>query len=341
MALLDRLYNDRSLAVFAGKFVPLKLVTEGQNEEWAVWSRRYRAVGNGIPQLFVIRADGEKLYAKSGALPGDQLPQMLMATLQQSGRVFSDAEVAVLDSSVTKAEQALADQQYLAAARALAPVSEVGTPGQMESFSDLALRANQIADKLIEQARAKMAQAKTQFETSETAFEGVLALVEIEDAFAEFPQLKSEITSTIREIKQDKQLRREFKPAEALIRARGYARSENEKTRKRAEPAYKLILSRYADSAASTIARTELAAINPDALAETTVESQSSDAADQKTAEPIIREWTDRSGKYTIIAKFLEFKSGKVRLEKEDGSILSIPIGRLSQADRQYVEQRK
>ena len=45
----------------------------------------YPIDGRGIPRIYVVRADGEMLYGAVGSLPGDELPQMLLATLKQSG----------------------------------------------------------------------------------------------------------------------------------------------------------------------------------------------------------------------------------------------------------------
>ncbi len=50
------------------------------------------------------------------------------------------------------------------------------------------------------------------------------------------------------------------------------------------------------------------------------------------------RKWTDSTGKYTIEAEFVDFKHGKVQLEKTGGSIVSLPIERLSEADREFVK---
>ena len=46
------------------------------------------------------------------------------------------------------------------------------------------------------------------------------------------------------------------------------------------------------------------------------------------------RTWTDSTGKHTVEAAFVDLKDGKVRLKKEDGKIITIPIERLSDADR-------
>ncbi|MGA2256982.1 MAG: SHD1 domain-containing protein, partial [Thermoguttaceae bacterium] len=52
------------------------------------------------------------------------------------------------------------------------------------------------------------------------------------------------------------------------------------------------------------------------------------------------RTWTDSTGKYTIQAEFVEFKDGKVRLRKENGKEVRIPIEKLSDADRELVQQQ-
>ncbi len=60
-------------------------------------------------------------------------------------------------------------------------------------------------------------------------------------------------------------------------------------------------------------------------------------------AEPAarqLRQWTDATGKHSIQAEFVELKDGKVRLRKEDGKEVTIPLEKLSEADRKFVEQQ-
>jgi hypothetical protein len=55
-ALLQRLSTDTTIAPLVTQFVPLKVDTDGDG--WGEWATKYRHEGNGIPILFVIRADG-------------------------------------------------------------------------------------------------------------------------------------------------------------------------------------------------------------------------------------------------------------------------------------------
>ncbi len=53
------------------------------------------------------------------------------------------------------------------------------------------------------------------------------------------------------------------------------------------------------------------------------------------------RFWTDASGKYRIRASLEELTEDSVRLKKEDGSIIAVPIERLSRLDQRYLERQR
>lgn len=49
------------------------------------------------------------------------------------------------------------------------------------------------------------------------------------------------------------------------------------------------------------------------------------------------RKWTSTSGKFSVEAELLEVKDGSVRLKKRDGKIVTVPLAKLSKADREHV----
>jgi len=61
-------------------------------------------------------------------------------------------------------------------------------------------------------------------------------------------------------------------------------------------------------------------------------------AAQSPAAKSEKRTWTDSTGKFKIEASFVELADGKVRLKKDDGEILSIPLDKLSAEDSQLVQ---
>jgi CubicO group peptidase (beta-lactamase class C family) len=50
------------------------------------------------------------------------------------------------------------------------------------------------------------------------------------------------------------------------------------------------------------------------------------------------RKWSDATGKFSVEADLVEVKAGKAVLRQADGSRMTVPVARLSQVDRQYLE---
>jgi hypothetical protein len=50
-----------------------------------------------------------------------------------------------------------------------------------------------------------------------------------------------------------------------------------------------------------------------------------------------IRTWTDKTGKYTVEAEFIEILEGKVRLKLADGKIVALPLSKLAESDRLFL----
>lgn len=50
------------------------------------------------------------------------------------------------------------------------------------------------------------------------------------------------------------------------------------------------------------------------------------------------RKWSDANGKFSVEAELVEVKAGKVVLRKAGGAEISVPLARLSQGDRKYLE---
>jgi len=53
------------------------------------------------------------------------------------------------------------------------------------------------------------------------------------------------------------------------------------------------------------------------------------------------RTWTDTSGKFSVSAKLEGVKDGRARLTTPEGKTVSIPLGKLSQEDRDVIHERQ
>ena len=326
-----------------GQFVPLKVVSTG--DEWQKWARKFKKEGSSIPIIYVVRADGEQLYGKSGALSGDALPQMLASVSQQSGRVFSESESLLLEECNEAAENALAEDVFLEAAAALAPVSKLGTLGDLQSYAEPAIKSDELASKVLEQSRSALKEVEEKLDDPATVFDAVVELTKIREFGSAFVEIKQASNVLLKNVSRDKVQRELLKPAKALVKARKDAQLPKASDKKRAERAYGLILKKFGDTPAASIAREELRGINPDSEF-LNVEAESTMAAAEAGGQSgydqeKVRTWSDSTGKFSVDAKLIEATDEFVRLKREKGKELKGPLSKLDSVAKSYLDNRK
>src|SRR5271157_351371 len=64
-------------------------------------------------------------------------------------------------------------------------------------------------------------------------------------------------------------------------------------------------------------------------------------AASAKKEPEGFREWVDASGRFKINAKFVGTTDDKVKLLKEDGSVLKVSSDKLSDEDQQWIKDKQ
>ena len=351
MALLERLEKDESLSAFAGRFVPLKLVAEGNNKEWTNWKRQYEYEGKTIPILFVIRADGQQLYGKSGSLPGDALPQMLGAALEQAGRSITEQEYEFLTTQVKAAETALhkGDQfeSYLQAARELSMIAKNGAvPGNLGSYAEPAVLADELAGKITERTSGQIRQLATQLVAGdENAFQYLTTLYELDLFMRDWPQVQSQLADLLPKLSRQQSLKELHKPAKQMAKARVLVVSEKARERKQAARLYSDLQKKFAradDMAILTTIQSDIERWQKAGLLSKDLEIR----ADSVTGKPkrrgeSYRRWSDATGTFTLRARLIKVDDQTVTLQKPDGTTVDVPLEKLSDADRKYLADRE
>lgn len=140
--------------------------------------------------LFVIRADGQKIYGQSGCLSGDSLPEMLKRSQKLCGDVLSRDDQRVLKAAITQCESALKDGDLTAAANALAESESVGPFGQLNSYAKLAIRANQLAEQIGSDARNELNSLRRDLDSPKVA---TARLRRFDRVFGDFPVVGPEL----------------------------------------------------------------------------------------------------------------------------------------------------
>jgi len=287
--------------------------------------------------IFVVRSDGELLYADSGSLPGAELPAMLTTVLRQSGRQLNDVQAPFLTQQVTAVEEALRANDIVSAARAFQALTQFGVPGSFGSYAAPSLKADELFQKISAQAGQEVQAAMEAASDSEAPFEHVLKIVEIDAVSSKFAEIAQAIAPTMQELKKSELLQPLIKPCEMLSKARDYAASDNARIRRRAELTYAGVIRSYSGTRAAELARAELAVLDPDADVLSESAAAQGPPADGKDA---YRVWTSSDGAYTVKAKLVDLKDGSVLLKKAGGQIVEVPVEKLSEADRDLLRKR-
>ena len=288
----------------------------------------------------MIRADGEMLYGGVGALPGEKLPQMLMNTLRQSGRAFEEGESELLNASVSSAQSALDDGDLLKAAVALSSINKLGSPDELGSYAEPALRAAELykqIQSMIDQ-QVQKSKSKLNEKDSDDSLDSIIAMCEGEAAYKLFHKSRRQATVVTRPLRSSKTYEHLLAQADALVRARTLRSTVDRRIQSRAIRAYIDVIRRFPGTEVETIARSELMEFAPDAEIPN---PKTQPPPPTTTSKQVFRTWTARSGKFTTTAKYVQRISGKVQLAKQDGSQILVDISLLSDEDQRFLRTQK
>ncbi|MGI9496806.1 MAG: hypothetical protein ACR2NK_12170 [Mariniblastus sp.] len=209
--------------------MPIKL--DVSSPEYAQWRRDHTPDGNGIPQLFIVRADGETLYGRSGSLRGPDLPNMLISALQNSGRILSAREAQSLVEAADKFTQEKNKGNFESAIKAISRVRKIGEPGQIQSYSEPALRVNRLVIETADEVRNQLKKLANQIETdhADIKLKAMLGYLKLREDFGALKMVKPDLAAFQKKytLKDNKQLAREAK----IIESANQANTKSKKTR--------------------------------------------------------------------------------------------------------------
>ena len=129
-------------------------------DEWREFHREYKGSYNGsvsIPFVYVVRSDGEPLFAGKGMVTVPEMGQILHKSLSQSGRYFSEQDTSRLVDTAQKMATLRDEGETAKAIAQLRKVSNLGPPGEIPSFAKPALELNALVNEIAESGRSQLA----------------------------------------------------------------------------------------------------------------------------------------------------------------------------------------
>ena len=252
----QRLVTELPLQPLLAQFVSVHI--DSNSTEWHAWDRKYPSQGGSIPIVYIVRADGESLYAESNSLPGAELTLLLAQTLAKSGKMLSEAQLKKLTDGVAAADKAHEAGDIAAAVLAAARLAGSG------SYAEAALAADALAVKLADEAQEKIIAADKKLNEESTALQGAVELAAVNRLYRKLPGVVKAVKDVTAKHALDAAGRERFAQAEQFDRAAAY---EDEREAAKAARIYQQLLEKYPSGPAAEQARTRLAALGPAAAA--------------------------------------------------------------------------
>jgi len=248
--LLKRLSTDASLAQYLINYIPIKIDTDGP--DWQTFAQKYKAPGNSIPILFVVRADGEQIYGQSGSHPGAQLPTVLGQALTQCGAILNDQQVLQAENTLLKVNKLLSEERTDEAIAALVPALE----NFGGSYAMAAQEVAKLGKEMIARGQKALSDAEQKLSIEDVALEGAIELVAANRTYVRLPDMNLALRDAMRKYRKEDTTKELLRQAEQFDKAAQFAKK---KQPKKAMSAYQVIAAKYDGTHAATLAETKIA----------------------------------------------------------------------------------
>jgi hypothetical protein len=246
-----RLAGDPLLQPLVGRFAIVELRMSGADKwTWQRWQDRFNSHRRNTPQLFVIRADGKKIF--SGDPPAD-LAGFLREQLGQSGQPISPRQADLFEDQLEAASRLQKEGNLAGAVGAVMPAARLPSHAR-PVVQSIAFRAA-----VAEQLLARIEHEAGEPETGTDRLAAVEVLVAASEEFiATLPDVARAARERLVEIGRDPAGKETVRQAQLLHRAAVAARRPGD----RGIALYKQIIATHPDSPAAELAAVRLRSLD-------------------------------------------------------------------------------
>lgn len=246
-----RLVGDPGLQPLAARFAIVELRMSGADKwAWQRWQDRFNSHRRNTPQVFVIRADGKKMFA--GDPPAD-LASFLREQLGQSGQLITPRQADLFETQLESASRLQAEGHLAEAVGAVIPAA------RLPSFARPVVQSVAFRAALAEGLLGRIEQLAGELGQGTDRLAGVEVLVAASDEFiATLPAVARAARERMEEISRDPAGKETVRQAQLLHRAAVAARRSEDRGRS----LYKQIIAMHPDSPAAELALARLESLS-------------------------------------------------------------------------------
>ena len=297
--------------------MPIKI--DVATDAYKDWSRLFpHEGGKAIPVVYIIRADGEKQYAQTGALGAAALANLLNTNLATAGTILNQSQVEQLVSIQEKLARSIQRKKWATAIDCINRVNTIEWAGIETSFAQPAVVFQGLVERLSQAIQSKAS-----------------AITEPVKDSSLNPSQKIDVA--LQYAKLDFEIRNSAQAEGWLAASRKLIATDDE-------------LVAWVDLVGKILAFQE----TKDEPGRALVERIASEQRDNKigklaaklvgtpgTARRAMRTWVSANGNFQLKARFQSQKGNRVTLLKNNGDAIQVEISKLCQADIQYLQQQK
>jgi len=205
----QELASNQEIQPLARQFFVIKVDIE--SKDWPILQQAFQFQDQGIPAVFVVRADGKLLYSESGK-PND-MGRFLHRMLKDSGSIPTAETLRKLQKAAVESQQALKRRDYT---RALAVAEENGETGSYDAAS---LTLQRLPEEITTVAIAAANRAETQLSSRKKTVQTAIELAELRRTFDSLPKAKTHIDEVWARLAADDSTKKLLDAAVELDRA--------------------------------------------------------------------------------------------------------------------------
>lgn len=244
----QELAGNAGLQPLVQQFFIVKVDTD--SADWPALQQAFQFNSEGIPAVFVVRADGKLIYSKSGK-PRD-MGAFLEEQLVSAGAILDADKLQTVQKAARDAQAAFKRRKF---ALAIQIVNEHGATG---SFASAALSLAAMRDELHAQAVEGATSAEARITNNKQPAQAAIDLVALRTEFAELPPAKEQIDAVWTKLNDSDEHKDLMQHAEQLAQA---AQHQKEKKWNEALLIYREIAKAAPDSAAGNYSQDQVKAV--------------------------------------------------------------------------------
>ncbi len=201
---------------------------------WAAAKRAFKFEKQGVPAVFVFRADGKELHSGAGK-PSD-MHGFLKRNLQQAGLILTPAQAQILNKDLSKLERALKRKDLAEAIKISAPY-DLG-----KSFAQTAITMTAVQKQIQDQVSEQLSSLEQKLKDTPGDFNAAYELMKLKENCASSRTLAGQVQAVTESVELSEEI---ITQTELLIQADGFRKKRKRRDESRL---YQKILKQYPDS---------------------------------------------------------------------------------------------